>query len=101
MQFKVYPMRRRGRRLPWREIINGPGFVGDLRSFTIDHGGERYNLVTLFQSDAPTQGSAIPDLYEPVLVGFATLAFRVRGYERVERGGEWIGVVQEWHCELP
>jgi hypothetical protein len=47
------------------------------------------------------KAAQIPDLYEPVLLGFATLAFRVRGYERVERGGEAIGVVQEWHCELP
>ena len=43
----------------------------------------------------------IPDLYEPVLFAFSTLAFRLRGFERIEdtRGG--FAVVQEWHCELP
>jgi hypothetical protein len=85
----------------WREVINGPTYVGDLRSHIVQHGQERYNALTLFQSEAPVEGSAIPDLYEPVLLGFAPLAFRVRGYERVEAGSEHIGVVQEWHCELP
>jgi hypothetical protein len=40
-------------------------------------------------------------LYQPVLLGFSTLAFRLRGFERVERGASVFGVVQEWHCELP
>jgi hypothetical protein len=33
--------------------------------------------------------------------GFSTLAFRLRGFERVARGASVFGVVQEWHCELP
>lgn len=94
-------MRQRGRRLPWREVINGPTYVGDLRSLTVEHAGERYNVLSLFDTEACGHAPAIPNLYEPVLIGFATLAFRVRGYERVESGREHIGLVQEWHCELP
>jgi hypothetical protein len=40
-----------------------------------------------------------PPLYEPVLLGFAPLAFRVRGFERVDTEQGGLGVVQEWHVE--
>jgi hypothetical protein len=101
MRFKVYLLRARGRRLPWREVMNGPTYVGDLRSHNVEHSGERYNVLTLFQTDAPTAGSVVPDLFEPVLLGFSPLALRVRGYERIECATGYVGVVQEWHCELP
>jgi hypothetical protein len=101
MRFKVYTMRRCGRRLAWRDVINGPAYIGDLRSHTVEHGSSRYEVLTLFDSDAPNAGRSIPDLYEPVLVRMTVLAFRVRGYERLEAGDQPVGVVQEWHCELP
>lgn len=99
MRFKVYLMRRRGRRLPWREVINAPAYVGDLKTHNVDHGGERFLVATLHDAGAPIDGELVPDLYEPVLVGFATLAFRLRGFERVGQGDDAHGVVQEWHCE--
>lgn len=40
-----------------------------------------------------------PALYEPVLLGFAPLAFRIRGFERVDAANGSCGVVQEWHVE--
>jgi hypothetical protein len=43
----------------------------------------------------------VPPLYEAILLGFAPMAFRLRGFERVEGGREAYAVVQEWHCELP
>lgn len=96
MQFKVYRLRNAGRRLPWRQVINGPAYTGELRSHTVERGGVRYNVLSLVQTATPKNGSAIPDLYEPVLLGFAPLAFQLRGYERL--GGEErdIGVVQEF-----
>lgn len=100
MRFKVYRLRRRGRRLPWREVINGPAFVGELISHAVEAGGERYNMLTLRPLD-PMAPPLIPDLYEPVLLRFAPLAFRLRGYERVEGEGAPFSVVQEWHCEAP
>jgi hypothetical protein len=45
--------------------------------------------------------SAVPDLYEPTLLGFSTLALRLRGYERLDEPGGARAVLQEWHCELP
>jgi hypothetical protein len=63
-------------------------------------GGERYNVVSLRAED-PAVPSPIPPLYEPVLLGFFTLAFRLRGFESVNRGTSSFGVVQEWHCEMP
>jgi hypothetical protein len=32
MLFKVYLMRRGGRRLSWRDVLNGRAYVGDLRT---------------------------------------------------------------------
>lgn len=45
--------------------------------------------------------SPFTPLYEPLLLGFFTLAFRLRGFESVTRGTSSFGVVQEWPCELP
>jgi hypothetical protein len=44
--------------------------------------------------------SELPDLFEPVLDGFAPLAFRLRGIERHEGPDRLYSVIQEWHCEL-
>lgn len=95
MRFKVYLLRRRGRRLAWRDVINGPSYEGRLVTHYEDHGGERY-CVTCIQPDDPMLTHSMPRLYEAVLLGFAPLAFRLRGYERAEDGG---GFVQEWHIE--
>ena len=90
-------MRKRGRRLPWREIENGPSFLGTLVSFRTKHGEQHFQAISL-QSGTPAEGKSLQDLYEPVLVGFAPNAFVLRGYERVETEQGPVGVVQEWHC---
>jgi len=100
MRFKVYLLRYRGHRLAWRDVLNGSSHVGDLVSHEVTMGEERFSVLTL-RSEDPMVPSPVPALYEPVLVGFAPLAFRLRGFERVERGTRICGVVQEWHCELP
>jgi hypothetical protein len=101
VRFKVYLMRKNGRRLLWREIVNGPSYIGDLRTYHTNFAGAHYHVATLARTDSPVAGSAISDLYEPVLLGFSPLAFRLRGFERVESGDDHAAVVQEWHCELP
>ena len=100
MRFKVYLLRHRGRRLSWREAHNGPSFVGQLVTHHTVVAEETYRILTL-RADDPVAPSPIPPLFEPVLLGFAPLAFRLRGFERVERVGGTIAVVQEWHCEMP
>lgn len=100
MRFKVYLLRYRGQRLAWRDVLNGPKYIGELISEQVIIAEERYRLVTL-RPDDPAVSSPVPPLYEPVLLGFFTLAFRLRGYETVSRGTGSFGVVQEWHCEFP
>ena len=100
MRFKVSLLRYRGRRLPWRDVTNGPKYIGDLISEQITIGNERYNVISLRAGD-PVAPSPIPPLYEPVLLGVFPLAIRLRGFESVNRGVSSFGVVQEWHCELP
>jgi hypothetical protein len=100
MRFRVYLLRYRGQRLDWRDVVNGPKYVGDLISEQVTVGDERYELLTL-RSEDPAVASPVPPLYEPVLLGFFTLAVRLRGFESVNRRTSSFGVVQEWHCELP
>jgi hypothetical protein len=100
MLFKVYLLRSSGRRLPRRDVFNGPKHVGHLLTHSIDIGGERYNVAKLRPND-PMASDLVPELYEPVLLGFSILAFRLRGYERVDSARGVQGVVQEWHCEPP
>jgi len=87
--------------LPWREVVNGPSYVGDLRSHQVDRAGERYTVLALHPSEVPVGGSLIPELFEPVLIGVSPLAFRVRGFERLELPSGCSAVVQEWHIEMP
>ena len=98
MRFKVYLLRQRGRRLPWREAQNGPAYVGTLVTHREEHGGERYNVTTL-QPDDPMSTDRPPPLCEAVLLGFAPIAFRLRGFERVGQGDNAYSVVQEWRVE--
>jgi hypothetical protein len=63
-------------------------------------GAEQFKVMTLRATD-PMAPSPIPALYEPALLDFSPIAFRLRGFERVEHGASTYAVVQEWHCELP
>jgi hypothetical protein len=98
VQFKVYPMRKKGRRISLRDVKNGPSYVGDLRSHVLRLGDENYNVITLFSGNKAVAEHILPDLFEPVLVGFSTLAFQVRGYERIAGKDGYHAVIQEWHC---
>ena len=98
MKFRVRLLRRRGQRLPWREVLNSPSCVGDLITVSVDISGERYQAAELRAAD-PMVESPIPKLDEPVLLGFAPQAFRLRGFERVPSSAGGSAMVQEWHCE--
>jgi hypothetical protein len=100
MHFKVYLLRHRGRRLPWRDVKNGRTYAGTLVTHVLEHKGERYNVLKL-QPGNPMSIDCPPPLYEPVLLGFAPIAFRLRGFERVEGAEAGFSVVQEWHVEAP
>ncbi len=100
MRFKVYLLRRHGRRLPWREAQNGQTYFGALVTRLEQHKCEQYRVLELMPSD-PMSTDRPPPLYEPVLLGFAPIAFRLRGFERVGDGDTAYSVVQEWHVEEP
>lgn len=91
-------LRRRGRRLPWRGVKNGPTYIGRLVTHLEQHNGEQYSMLQLESID-PMSADRPPALYEAVLLGFAPLAFRLRGFERVEGPDGGYSVVQEWHVE--
>jgi len=73
------PCDNAGRRLSWREIENGPSYIGTLQSYRIKHGDQDYDALTLSAS-APAEDKPLPDLYEPALV--LTL-LKGRGYQSV------------------
>ena len=98
MKFKVVCLRNQGRRLPWSEARNGPWHVGDLVSRQVNVKGACHNVLTLRLAD-PMVAAPIAELYEPVLVRFSLLAFRIRGFERAEGPHGPFAVLQEWHCE--
>jgi|SRR5690349_5662362 hypothetical protein len=98
MRFRVYLLRQRGRRIPWRDLKNGRTYLGTLTTCVFDKKGERYNAVEVVPAD-PMSADRPPPLYEPVLLGFAPLAFRLRGFERVDAPDGSYAAVQEWYCE--
>jgi hypothetical protein len=81
--------------------VNEAPQVGELITHVVTRRGRQYKAVSLRPVAAPAQASAIPDLYEPTLLGVSTLALRLRGYERLDEPGGARAVLQEWHCELP
>ena len=70
MRFKVYLLRSRGRRLAFRDVLDGPKYTGDLISEQVTLGSERFGLVSLRCDDPMVPSPGV------------------------------FGVVQEWHCEL-
>ena len=51
MRFKVYLLRSRGRRRPWRDVKNGRAYTGTLVSHLETHKGEQYSVLQLEQRD--------------------------------------------------
>ena len=102
MHFKVYLLRHHGRRLPWRDVKNGKTYTGTLvtQLFT-PSGAEPYTVLDLQPTSGPLSADRPPPLYEPMLLGFAPLAFRLRGFERVDGPDGGYSVAQEWHVEEP
>src|SRR5207248_1731073 len=97
-----YLLRDRGRRLPPRDWKNAKTYIGTLhtRAFT-PKDAESYNVLEMEPSAGPLSSDRPPPLFEPVLLGFAPLAFRLRGFEKIEGPDGGYSVVQEWHCEEP
>ena len=93
-------MRRGGRRLSWRDILNGTGYVGNLMMCRSIHGSQVFEQAELTSQGGITK-VLLPILYEPVLIGIAPLAMQLRGFERMREPEGFYSVIQEWHCVSP
>jgi hypothetical protein len=96
MRCRVYPLRRHGRRLPWREVSNSPSFEGELSTYYLSDPEAHYLVAKLAAPGDVLCKPLPPELYEPVLTSIGNGLLILRGFERE---GE-AATVQEWRCEL-
>ena len=96
MRCRVYPLRRRGRRLPWREVANAPWFEGELSTYYLSLPDSRYLVAKLVTPGDAFCEPLLPELYEPVLTTIGNGLMVLWGFERE---GE-AATVQEWRCEV-
>jgi hypothetical protein len=94
MRCRVYPLRRRGRRLPWRQVANGPSFEGDLSTYYLTLANARYFVAQLLGPGDAFRKPLLPELYEPVLTNLRNGVLVLRGFEREGKAA----TVQEWRC---
>jgi hypothetical protein len=99
MHCRVHLLRRRGRRLPRKEIENGLVYEGELSAYYMNGKGERF-LVASLSGPRPRMVRVLPDLYEPALVALEDRVMILRGFERLGEGDAACAVVQEWRCQV-
>lgn len=97
MLIELRLMRHHGRRLPWRDIDQGPAFRGELRTVVAHGGGDRPIMASLLSPDGLAQ-HLVPDLHEPTFTGVSQDVFHLRGIERLKLEDGVHAVVQEWRC---
>jgi hypothetical protein len=90
MRFSVRFLRHRGRILPYREVVNRPALLGELRIEECrDEGLHRYvRTATLHAEAASAHDATVPRLYDVRLVAMSPLAFTLAGLERID-GAEY------------
>ena len=96
MRCRVYPLRRRGRRLAWREVVNAPSFEGDLSTHYLSLRDAHYLVAKLVAPGDALCKPLLPELYEPVLTNLGNGVLVLRGFERDREAA----MVQEWRCEV-
>jgi hypothetical protein len=82
MRCRVYPLRRSGRRLPWREVCNAPSFEGELSTYYLSTPDARYLVAKLVSPGDALYKPLLPELYEPVLISIGNGMLVLRGFER-------------------
>ena len=88
-------LRRRGRRLSWREVANAQPFEGDLSTYYLTLKNERSFVAQLLGPGDAFRKPLLPELYEPVLTNLGNGVLVLRGFEREVEAA----TVQEWRCE--
>jgi len=98
MKWRVRLMRKAGRRIPWKILINEPGLVGTIRTHSCTYGDqEPYSVAVLRESDSPIAEGI--ELIEPQLLMLGDQALILRGYELLNNQAGPFTVLQEWRCE--
>jgi hypothetical protein len=94
VRFAVRLLRYHGRVIPWREVINRPPLVGDLRIEEVrDEELRRYVRTALLWNEHSVLPSRDrPCLFDVHIVGMSPQAFSLTGFERVD-GAEYA---QSW-----
>jgi hypothetical protein len=98
MRFAVRFLRYRGRIVPFREVVNRPALVGELRIEEC-HDDELHRYVrtaTLHHESASSYRADVPRLYDVRLMAMSPLAFTLTGLERID-GAEFA---QSWLVNL-
>jgi hypothetical protein len=99
MHCRVHLLRRRGRRLPRKEIENGLVYEGELNAYYMNGKGERFFVASL-SGPRPLMVRVLPDLYEPALIALGERVMILRGFERLGEGDAACAVVQECSCSI-
>lgn len=87
IRFAVHPLRVRGRVTPWREVVNQPACVGELRiEEALDEEYRRYiRAATLTPTNSVGVARPIlPALLDVRIVAMSPIAFTLAGFERIE-----------------
>jgi hypothetical protein len=97
VRFSVRFLRYRGRILPWREVVNRPAVVGDLRIEECrDEDLRRFvRTATLHDCAASSFNIEAPRLFDVRLMAMSPSAFSLSGLERIE-GADYA---QSWLVE--
>ena len=95
VRFSIRLLRYRGRILPWREVINRPVLVGDLRIEECrDDELHRYvKTASLWDERSVLHAADRPQLFDVRIIGMSPQAFTLTGFERlngVEYAQSWI-----------
>ena len=100
MRFAIRFLRRRGRILPWREVVNQNPRFGDLRiEECLDVELHRYVRTARLFDEADTRSAhppTRPELLDVRIVTMSPQAFTLTGFERMD-GGEYA---QSWLVAL-
>jgi hypothetical protein len=94
MKWKVKLMRKSGRRIPWKFLVNDPGSTGQIRThFRTYPNKAPYKVAVLLGEPA------LPELFAPQLLEIAHDVVLLRGFEQVKGANGSYTVLQEWRCE--
>jgi hypothetical protein len=99
VHFAIRFLRHRGRVLPWRDVMNQPARIGDLRiEECLDAELRRYvRAARLFDINSAIYSDKLPELLDVRLMAMSPQAFTLTGFERVagvEFAQSWL--IAEW-----